>query len=147
MKKSKIKQTEIEKVLDRLHLGIHSGDGIGINRLHWIGFVDFIIKNPENLKRELVHKLISVLCVKERTVMEYVNCAVAWNVLRLENGMLIYIDKDNNDRKEIKKPKQKKEIKAPKNRTDEEILRSRTEKFEEMLRNEEILESKKANHG
>lgn len=83
-------QSEIEYVLDELHLGIHSGDGSGINRLHWIGFVDFIIKNPQHPKKSLVHKLISVLCVKERTVLEYINCAVAWNVLRYENGMLVY---------------------------------------------------------
>lgn len=84
------KLSEIEFVLDQLHLGIHSGDGTGINRLHWIGFVDFIIKNPQNPKKQLVHKLISVLCVKERTVLEYINCAVAWDVLRFENGMLYY---------------------------------------------------------
>ena len=112
------KQSEIEVVIDRLHLGIHSGDGSGINRLHWIGFIDFIIKNPENSKKTLVHKLISVLCVKERTVLEYINCAVAWDVLILDDGTLYYNKlKENNGNSKRKK--------LPRERTDNEILKSR----------------------
>lgn len=113
-------QTEIEYVTDELHLGIHSGDGTGINRLHWIGFIDFIIKNPENPKKQLVHKLISVLCVKERTVMEYINCAIAWNVLILNNNMLYYNCTYKN-RNQRKLPL----IKEPKEKTDEQILNER----------------------
>ncbi len=101
----KIKQSELEYVLEQLHLGIHSGDGTGINRLHWLGFVDFIIKNPENSKKQLTHKLISVLCVKERTVLEYINCSLAWNVLLYEDGVLKYNCTYN--KKNILKTKQK----------------------------------------
>jgi hypothetical protein len=104
MKKS---TSEIEEVVERLHLGIHSGDGSGINRLHWIGFIDFIIKNPQTPKKLLTHQLISVLCVKERTVLEYINCAIAWDVLRYENGILHY-NKTYNNKKE-KKTKTKKD--------------------------------------
>lgn len=113
-------ESEIEHVIDELHLGIHSGDGIGINRLHWIGFIDFIIKNPESPKKQLVHKLISVLCVKERTVMEYINCAIAWNVLRLDNNMLYY-----NCTYRMKNQKKLSEVKSPKEKTDSQILKER----------------------
>lgn len=111
---SRFKQTEIESVLERLHLGIHSGDGSGINRLHWLGFVDFIIKNPQMPKKKLAHQLISVLCVKERTVLEYINCAVAWDVLILQDGVLYY-----NSTKKKSKPEVIPE------KTDEEILENR----------------------
>lgn len=111
------KQSEIEYVLDCLHLGIHSGDGSGINRLHWIGFVDFIIKNPENPKKQLVHKLISVLCVKERTVLEYINCAVAWDILRFKDGMLYYNCTYH--------MKGQRKLVAPDEKTDDEILKEK----------------------
>jgi len=82
--------SEIDHVLKQLNLGIHSGDGSGINRLHWIGFADFIIRNPNHPKKQLIHKLITVLCVKERTVLEYVNAALAWDVLLYKDGCLVY---------------------------------------------------------
>jgi hypothetical protein len=112
-------------VLEELHLGIHSGDGTGINRLHWIGFVDFIIKNPENPKRQLVHKLISVLCVKERTVMEYINCAVAWGVLRLANGMIFYNCTYRQERKKKERRKPLKEM--------NEVEKARYEEIPEVM--------------
>ncbi len=113
----KILQSEIEYVLDELHLGIHSGDGSGINRLHWIGFVDFIIKNPEHPKKQLVHKLISVLCVKERTVLEYINCALAWNVLLYKDGMIFYNC--------TYKLKNQRKLTMPDEKTDEQVLKDR----------------------
>lgn len=116
-KKSKL--TEIESNIERLHLGIHSDDGSGINRLHWLGFIDFIIKNPENTRKLLTHKLISVLCVKERTVLEYINCALSWDVLRLDNGMLYYNRIYNQPKKRLKVPNEK---------SDNEILKNRVRK-------------------
>lgn len=80
--------SEIEEVLDRLHVGIHSGDGI--NRLHWISFIDFIINNPIGTRKSIIHKLISVMGIRERTVLEYINAAVAWNVLYYREGDLVY---------------------------------------------------------
>ncbi len=110
---------ELEYVLEQLHLGLHSGDGIGINRLHWMGFVDFIIHNPSHPKKQLEHKLISVLCVTQRTVQEYINCAIAWNVLILEGGELRY------NRTYPKNQKKLTEITAPSEKTDDEILKNR----------------------
>lgn len=80
--------SEIEEVLNRLHVGIHSGDGI--NRLHWISFIDFIIHNPKDQKKTFINKLVSVMCIRERTVLEYVNCAIAWDVLRMDSGEISY---------------------------------------------------------
>lgn len=114
------RQSEIEQVLSRLNLGIHSGDGIGINRLHWLGFVDFIIKNPEVPKKQLQHKLISVLCVKERTVQEYINCAIAWDVLVLQDGVLHY-----NSTYPDRKIKKLSKFVEPIEKTDEEVLKTR----------------------
>lgn len=80
--------SEIEEVLTRLHVGIHSSDGI--NRLHWISFIDFVIHNPRDAKKAFVYKLVSIMGVRERTALEYVNCAIAWDVLRLHEGEIIY---------------------------------------------------------
>lgn len=109
--------SEIEEVLKRLHVGVHSSDGI--NRIHWISFVDFIIHNPNNSKRSLTHQLISVLGVRERTVLEYINCAIAWNVLVLDGGEIRY-----NKTYKTKKKGQS-ELSMIPEKTDEEILRSR----------------------
>lgn len=85
--------SEIEYVMDKLRVGIHSGDGI--NRLHWITFVDFIIHNPIGTRKDITHKLISVMGIRERTVLEYVNAAVAWSVLQYQDGNLVYISTYN----------------------------------------------------
>jgi len=113
---------EIEQVLTRLHLGIHSGDGSGINRLHWISFVDFIINNPADSKKSFTHKLISVMCVRERTALEYINAAVAWNVLIVSGGEIRY---NRTYRTKVQRKKEKKELKMTMERTDDEILKNR----------------------
>jgi len=85
------KPGELNQVLDRLHLGMHSGDGSGINRTHWMSFVSFIIDNPSVDRKLLESQLISVLCVQKRTVKEYIECAIAWNVLEISSsGGLVY---------------------------------------------------------
>ena len=111
---------EIEQVLDRLHVGIHSGDGI--NRLHWISFVDFIINNPVGTRKKLIHKLISVMGIRERTVLEYVNSAIAWGVLEISGGDMMYNKTYESKRKRKKKNQQ---LNVPKEKTDDEILKNR----------------------
>jgi hypothetical protein len=77
---------EIEHILNRLQLG----NGIEINKLHWIDFADFIIRNPIEPKQKMICKLSSVLCVQRSRVIEYINCALAWEVLICKNDILNY---------------------------------------------------------
>ncbi len=109
--------SEIEEVLRRLHVGSHSGDGI--NRYHWITFIDFIINNPVDTRKSMVHKLISVMGIRERTVLEYVNAAIAWNVLLINGGEIQY------NKTFRTKKKGQKEIEIPEDKTDDEILKDR----------------------
>lgn len=109
--------SEIEEVLTRLHVGIHSSDGI--NRLHWISFIDFIIHHPRGTRKSLTYKLISIMGIRERTALEYVNCALAWDVLKMDEGELIY------NKTYRQKKKGQKELCLPLDKTDDEILKNR----------------------
>ncbi len=117
--------SEVEEVLQRLHVGIHSGDGTGINRLHWISFIDFVIHNPKDTKKSFTHKLISVMCIRERTALEYINCAVAWDVLRVNGGEIVYHKTYRTKKKGQQELTERQKIKLPSEKTDEEILKNR----------------------
>ncbi len=109
--------SEIEEVLNRLHVGIHSSDGI--NRLHWISFIDFIIHNSKDTRKAFTYKLISIMGVRERTALEYINCAIAWGVLGVNAGEIYYIKTYR------KKKKGQQELKEPETKTDEQVLKTR----------------------
>ena len=82
--------TELQQIMDRLHLTDNFSEGI--NRLHWIAFINFIIDSRHGVyqKKVYVNRLISVLGVRKRTVDEYIDAAVAWDVLKLSNNVLTY---------------------------------------------------------
>lgn len=79
---------EARQILDRIQLGGHSSEGI--NYTHWLQTALYIIDNPVMDKKTFSSRLVSVLCVRERTVKEFVDCLIAWDVLRIEHTTLTY---------------------------------------------------------
>lgn len=79
---------EARQILNRVQLGSHSSEGI--NYTHWLQTALYIIDNPVMEKKTFMSRLVSVLCVRERTVKEFIDCMIAWDVLRIEHTTLTY---------------------------------------------------------